>query len=216
MQTIVTKPKPIDVLCGRGKTCFEHEGNNAFRKIVAQHIDAYSCALTKKAKMQVVVRVVDIVLSQGGRFLVRNRGSPHYWVDGGSKQGKKKAGHALRDALRGRVKCVEKLRMENNMSKPVIPIPALSYSSSEDFASDSSLDSHDETDAFFNECLDSLNSDEFRLNCEDLSNVNLHDDELMTLEPEKEWKQSKLQSEMAHDLLDFLNGEHTNHVIPVY
>mmetsp|Transcript_26859 Transcript_26859/g.40652 ORF Transcript_26859/g.40652 Transcript_26859/m.40652 type:complete len:217 (+) Transcript_26859:264-914(+) len=216
MQTIVTKPKPIDVLCGRGKTCFEHEGNNAFRKIVAQHIDAYSCALTKKAKMQVVVRVVDIVLSQGGRFLVRNRGSPHYWVDGGSKQGKKKAGHALRDALRGRVKCVEKLRMESNMSKSMIPIPTLTYSSSEEFASDSSLDSHNETDAFFNECLDSLNSDDFRLNCDDLSNMKFHDDELMTLEPEKEWKQSKLQSEMAHDLLDFFNGDHTNHMVPVY
>lgn len=208
------KPKPTDVLCGRGKTCFEHEGNGAFRKIVARHIDAYSMAPTKKAKMQVVVRVVDIILSQGGRFLIRNRGSPHYWIDGGSKQGKKKAGHALRDALRGRVKCVEKLRVENNMSQRMIPIPTLEYSTSGEFTSDSSLDSQDDSDAFFNECLDSLDSDDFLLNYDDLPNDN--ENHLMVLEPEKEWRKSNLQSEMAHELLNFFHGEQNNtHIIPV-
>lgn len=221
MQHLIMKPKPNDVLCGRGKTCFEHEGNDAFRKVVARHVDAYNMAPTKKAKMQVVVRVVDIVISQGGRFLVRHRGggSPHYcWMDGGCKQGKKKAGHALRDALRGRVKCVEKLRRESNASPTMLPKPTLDYSTSGEFTSDSSLDSQDDNDAFFYECLDSLNSDEFRLKCDDLKFDNEENSMELesSLEPEKEWRKSKLQSEMAHDLLDFFHGEQNSCMIPVH
>mmetsp|Transcript_18808 Transcript_18808/g.27815 ORF Transcript_18808/g.27815 Transcript_18808/m.27815 type:complete len:223 (-) Transcript_18808:319-987(-) len=221
MQSFVIKPNPTDVLCGRGKTCFEHEGNDAFRKVVARHIDAYSIAPTKKAKMQVVVRVVDIVISQGGRFLIRNHvGGPHYWVDGGSKQGKKKTGHALRDALRGRVKCVEKLRRESNASQSmIIPKPTLYYSTSGEFTSDSSLDSsQDDSDAFFNECLDSLDSDDMLLNCEDLQQFENEDNGMVlepALEPETEWRKFKLQSETAHELLDFFHGEQNSRMIPV-
>lgn len=52
--------------------------------------------------------ITDIVIARGGRFLVQieRDGS---WNDGGKKVGKKKVGHALRDALRGRVKCMSKI-----------------------------------------------------------------------------------------------------------
>ena len=62
--------KPGDVLCGRGKMCFHHEGNGRFRMLIAQYADTYKMAASKKAKMQVVMLIVDIVIARGGLFLI--------------------------------------------------------------------------------------------------------------------------------------------------
>lgn len=218
--SIVEKPRSIDVLCGRGKTCFEHQGNDDFRKVVAQHIDAYNIAPTKKAKMQVVVKVVDIIISRGGRFLIRksNQGGPRHWVDGGRKQGKKKTGHALRDALRGRVKCVAKLRVENDLSKMIFPsqIMSLNYTASSSTNCDSSLDTQD-TDEFFSACLSSLESDSEELLpslCNELTQM---EETLSTeLEPEREWRQSNLEFDTAHDLLAFFHREKNKCIIHAF
>jgi len=109
---VVENPRSIDVLCGRGKICFDHKGNDGFRELIAKYADPYRTSSTKKAKMQVIMNVVNIVTAKGGRFLVKNKEEVDQpWVDGGIKQGKKKTGHALRDALRGRVKCITKKMM---------------------------------------------------------------------------------------------------------
>jgi len=109
---VVEKPKSIDVLCGRGKICFDHKGNDKFRELIAKYANPYQKATTKKAKMQVIMNVVNIVTSNGGRFLLKNKEEVDQpWIDGGIKQGKKKTGHALRDALRGRVKCITRKMM---------------------------------------------------------------------------------------------------------
>lgn len=223
---VVHKPRTIDVLCGRGKTCFEHRGNDNFRNIIARHIDIYSKASTKKAKMQVVVGVVEMIIAGGGRFLVRKHSydgdkSQSYWVDGGRKQGKKKVGHALRDALRGRVKCISKLRVENNLTNKKVlmnTIPnqsmnskAYSAPAAEEDSSNSdslSLDSQDTNDEFFIECLGSLESDDpFLPELEVDETASFSFALEAVLEPEKEWRKSKLESDMAHDLLAFFNGE---------
>lgn len=122
---VVEKPRSIDVLCGRGKICFDHKGNDGFRELIAKYADPYQKASTKKAKMQVILNVVNIVTAKGGRFLVKNKEEVDQpWVDGGVKQGKKKTGHALRDALRGRVKCITRKMMmgkelkENTLNHP--------------------------------------------------------------------------------------------------
>lgn len=60
--------------------------------------------------MQVVLLITDIVIARGGRFLICTSGNS--WVDGGRQQGKKKTGHSFRDALRGRVKCIQKSMRE--------------------------------------------------------------------------------------------------------
>lgn len=117
--------KPYDVLCGRGSMCFGHIGNHRFRMLIAEYAETYQMASTKKLKMQAVLLIVDIVIARGGRFLVKKNSSDAngiitttttttcYWVDGGRRQGKKKTGHAFRDALRGRVKCIARMRAEN-------------------------------------------------------------------------------------------------------
>jgi hypothetical protein len=54
-------PRNTDVLCGRGKMRFHHEGNDSFRMLIAEHSETYKMAPTKKLKMQVVELVVDVV-----------------------------------------------------------------------------------------------------------------------------------------------------------
>lgn len=101
--SVIHEPEEGDVLCGRGENSFRHFGNYQFRQLIVQHANSYKMAATKKDKTQVVMLVADTIIARGGRFLVRSDDGKK-WVDGGRKQGKVKAGHAFRDALRGRVK----------------------------------------------------------------------------------------------------------------
>lgn len=107
MKTI-DQPEPNDVLCGRERESIRHTGNDFFRNLIVKHANSYNMASTKQKKSDVVMLVAEVIISRGGRFLIRNsEGDDRSWQDGGLKQGKKKVGHALRDAVRGRVsKCL--------------------------------------------------------------------------------------------------------------
>ena len=172
----IDSPKSVDVLCGRGKICFHHEGNDRFRMLIAEHANTYKMAPSKKSKMQAVMLTIDIVIARGGRFLIRSMDGS--WVDGGKKQGKKKTGRAFRDALRGRVKCITQLR-ENNAQA--------SRDASDDSSHSNSLDSGDEFDADSSEWFD-------------VSTLNL-----LMLEPSNnnEWMNTKVDTEIANDLSMF-------------
>jgi hypothetical protein len=174
--------RQVDVLCGRGKMCFHHKGNDKFRMLIADHADTYQMAPTKKAKMQVVMLIVDIVIARGGRFLIDNKDGT--WADGGRKQGKKKTGHAFRDALRGRVKCITQMRAQN------------AHSATLSAADDSTLSnsaSHGSSDGF-----DLDGSDYF-----DPTPIGPN----FTVEPSNEWSSSKIDRATASDLLNFFIAE---------
>ena len=47
-------PGPFDVICARGKAAHDHEGNVRFRAVVQEYQLAYSSALTKFDKSQIV------------------------------------------------------------------------------------------------------------------------------------------------------------------
>ena len=177
-------PRAVDVLCGRGKMCFHHEGNDSFRMLIAEHVDTYKLAPTKKLKMQVVARVVDIVVSRGGRFMIQNKDGS--WVDGGEKQGKKKTGHAMRDALRGRVKCITQMRESN----------ALAVGNFNEDSSHSSCSLH--------------SSEEFDLDSSDWLNK-MESMNPSNFEPSKDWMHSKVDNEIANDLLSFFIAEELRH-----
>lgn len=57
--------------------------------------------------MQVIMLITDIIIARGGRFMVSD--NKNHWVNAGAKHGRKKVGHSLRDALRGRSKCIERI-----------------------------------------------------------------------------------------------------------
>jgi uncharacterized protein (DUF779 family) len=172
-------PKKTDVLCGRGKMRFHHEGNDSFRMLIAEHSETYKMAPTKKLKMQVVELVVDVVFSRGGRFLIQVADGS--WVDGGKKQGKVKTGHAMRDALRGKVKRITKMR-ESHAQELRDTSDDPSYSSSSLSSSIDEFDIDNNIDSWLDEMKKTNPS---------------------SLEPFKNWKHTKVDKETAQDLFNF-------------
>ena len=181
----VDDPKRVDVLSGRSMMCFRHEGNDRFRMLIAEHADTYKMSSTKTARMDVVALVVDIVIARGGRFLVPyNFGT---WLDGGRKLGKKKAGYALRDALRGRIKCITEMREVNAQ---------VLRNTSNDSSHSSAYD----------------RSEEFDLNTSywlDISRMNLS-----MLEPSNDLIHTKIEKETENDLLKLFIAEQFEEAVP--
>ena len=79
-------PRPADVCCGRGKKNWRHHGNASFRQLIHSNVPAYLEATTKHDKTLVVKSIVDIVRSNGGRFL--KQGNDGGWYDIGDSQAK--------------------------------------------------------------------------------------------------------------------------------
>jgi hypothetical protein len=53
-----------DVLCGRGKKCFQHGGNENFRILVQSSLRAYIAARTKTDKTSIIRQVINVVREQ--------------------------------------------------------------------------------------------------------------------------------------------------------
>jgi hypothetical protein len=76
------EPTEKDVLCGRGKAFFNHEGNKKFREIVGNSIGTYLMAKRKSEKSKIVIAIADEVMKTGARFLKR-KGKGKDWYEGG-------------------------------------------------------------------------------------------------------------------------------------
>ena len=229
----VDDPKRVDVLSGRSMMCFRHEGNDRFRMLIAEHADTYKMSSTKTARMDVVALVVDIVIARGGRFLVPyNFGT---WLDGGRKLGKKKAGYALRDALRGRIKCITEMREVNAQ---------VLRNTSNDSSHSSAYDKSEEFDLNNSDwrAISRMNLDISRMNpsinaralrnvSDDSSHSSAYDrseefdlnnsDKWLDiswmnpsiLEPYKDWMHIKVDKEIANDLLKFFMAEQRDEAV---
>lgn len=78
------KPGDDDVICGRGKKCYNHVGNSRFRQKVATMLDEYSKAKSKLDKSGVLAIVVDRIRadSPGGGFVKQDEKGRWYEVGG--------------------------------------------------------------------------------------------------------------------------------------
>jgi hypothetical protein len=85
----VSVPSTNDILCGRGKSFYNHEGNKLFRVIVGKNIDAYINASRRSKRSEIVRAVVDDTLETGARFLKKMKNRLD-WYDGGLKVAKQK------------------------------------------------------------------------------------------------------------------------------
>ena len=90
-------PRSSDVCCGRGKKNWRHHGNATFRRLIHTNVSAYMEATSKHDKTLVVKSIVDIVRSNGGRFL--KQANDGRWHDIGDSQAREKVGHSLRDQV---------------------------------------------------------------------------------------------------------------------
>jgi len=89
-------PRDVDILCGRGSTCFKHIGNQNFRFIVSVHLPKYTDPLTtRKEKGIIIQNIVNDLHDEGRRFLKEGLNG---WFILSHKDAKYKVGHALRDA----------------------------------------------------------------------------------------------------------------------
>lgn len=105
------QPGPHDVICGRGKSVFWHDGNQEFRRYIDENADRYRRARSKLDKSLIVIEIVDCIRSNSpnGGFVkqIKPRGEasildgPH-WVEVGDALAREKTGHALRDAVNGK------------------------------------------------------------------------------------------------------------------
>ena len=89
-----------DVICGRGKVCHNHPGNQKLRELVASSLKMYSQAASKVDKSIIVSNIVDVIRrdSPDGGF-VKHDPSGRYWFKVGDRLAREKVGQTLRDAL---------------------------------------------------------------------------------------------------------------------
>jgi len=73
-----------DVICGRGRRCFNHVGNQRFRKIVADMLPKYSDASAKLEKTIIICEVVNTIrrASPQGGFVKKDPMTGHYFEVG--------------------------------------------------------------------------------------------------------------------------------------
>ena len=69
-----------DVVCARGRTYFDHKGNQQFRKLITFSKDAYSKQTSRSGKSQIVSNIIDTVFGNSGRFIKQN-GTRKRWIE---------------------------------------------------------------------------------------------------------------------------------------
>lgn len=114
------EPGPHDVICGRGKKCYNHIGNEKFRQRVLTHLEEYSLAKSKLDKSGVLSKVVDEVRQQSpnGGFVKQDENG--VWHEVGDFLAREKTSQSFRDALHERYKSSnlsKKKRRQEEQSK---------------------------------------------------------------------------------------------------
>jgi hypothetical protein len=92
------QPSELDVICGRGKGCYDQAGNIRMRDICKANISKYLAAKTKLDKSLVISDIVEQVQNNGtARFVKLDKDLG--WVVISDEKAREKVGHALREAL---------------------------------------------------------------------------------------------------------------------
>jgi len=106
-------PSDNDVLVGRGKTCFNHVGNQRFRLLVNSHLDRYANTKSKLEKSSILKRVVDEVRSRSpsGGFVKKDL-KTNRWYEVGDFLAREKTSQCFRDALHERYRSSTKSKKQ--------------------------------------------------------------------------------------------------------
>ena len=98
-------PGENDVICGRGRRCYNHVGNERFRKFVESYLERYSNAGTKLEKSYILSEIVTHIrkLSPNGGFVKKDPDTGR-WSEVGDFLAREKTSQAFRDALHEKYK----------------------------------------------------------------------------------------------------------------
>lgn len=91
------QPTKVDVLCGRGKSNWNHEGNLMFRNFIKEQVCNYESTQLKGEKTPLIADIVNRIRSMGGKFVKQDEASN--WYDIGDILAREKVGHSLRDQV---------------------------------------------------------------------------------------------------------------------
>lgn len=98
------EPGPDDVICGRGKKCYNHIGNERFRQRVLTFLNEYSRAKSKLDKSGVLSKVVYEVRQHSPKGGFVKQDANGVWFEVGDFLAREKTSQAFRDALHDRYK----------------------------------------------------------------------------------------------------------------
>lgn len=111
-------PGKDDVICGRGKKCYNHVGNIRFSERVERLLDEYRQARSKVDKSNILNKVVDEVRAASGIGGFVKQDSNGGWYEVGDFLAREKTSQAFRDALSDTYKsssiAKKKKRMEDS------------------------------------------------------------------------------------------------------
>lgn len=94
-------PGSNDVMIGRGKVCYSHQGNKRLALLVKTKLDIYSCADTRKAKSEIINDIIADVRSSAapdGGFVKFDLSRGQYF-EVGDFVAREKVSQTFRDAL---------------------------------------------------------------------------------------------------------------------
>ena len=118
------KPGDHDVLCGRGRKCFNHAGNVKFRAIVQSFLPQYNKAIAKLEKSYILSDVVEQVRKNSGQGgFIKKDPNTGRWYEVGDFLAREKTSQAFRDVLHDKYKssntAKKKRRQEEQAEKLV-------------------------------------------------------------------------------------------------
>jgi hypothetical protein len=93
--TTILSPMKFDVLLGRGRPNQEFPGNVRLAVIIDMHRSQYQSA-KRGGKTGTCEEIVSLIKNSGGRFLKRQEGSHHSWVEVSDSVAVEKVSHGFR------------------------------------------------------------------------------------------------------------------------
>lgn len=111
-------PSSFSVICGRGKECFDSEGNKRFRQIINKFLESYAAAPGKSEKSAIVSKAMNIIreASPQGAFVKCEKG---IWFEVSTRYAREKVGAWFRDCLHNKYKSSSKAKHARKMAKRV-------------------------------------------------------------------------------------------------
>lgn len=97
---VTFQPRPEDVICARGKSAWNHPGNERFRILLEMNFEKYIKATTKLQKSILVSDIIASVYQGEGIFVKRSKCGN--WFQVGDPIAREKVGQCLRDMMQRR------------------------------------------------------------------------------------------------------------------
>jgi hypothetical protein len=104
-------PGPTDVVCARGKSYWDHEGNQKYRYLIAKATQKYKSTTNKLEKTLIVSQIVESVSNRQGKF-VKKEGKGGPWVIVDEVFAREKVGQSLRDGLHDKYRSSTKAKKQ--------------------------------------------------------------------------------------------------------